>query len=692
MKRKILIPLITVLCMTGAAQRSRTTGAVHAFVMSNDGYAVIGGQDRAWVAKRALPGDEELFRVQLGSDSRDTVNALASGADGKLYAAGTIFSNGIEQGFLATLDAKGNRVSFAALPTAAYAVALDTAGKVYVAGDDFVLLPEGRRIAPPGPVRALAIDENGAVYAAGRKSSTAETGSYGDDAYVARLGEWVLPLGGTGAVEEARAIAFDASGAVYVAGVTNSVDFPVKSAFQDKLNGPRDAFLVKVLPDGKGVEWATYLGGRGAEEVAAMAVDGNGEIILAGSTNSPDFPSAGRWSGGDDGFVARFDARGKLLESAYMGSSNTDHLTGIAIGRDGKVYVAGSSDGNVLLTRTGRKAGATASSTVLAATPNPSVYGAQVTLTATVTTGATGQVTFYDGTSVLGTSTLSANKAATTTILLPSGSRSLRAYYWGNSTYAASTSASIAQIVVSKPAGGFLDAVNYAASYRKFGVAVGDFNGDGKADLAVGNNIDTTVSILLGNGNGTFQSAVSYSIGGIPMGVAIGDYNGDGKQYIAVANSNKYISILLGNGDGTFQSTVNYSAPSIPYSVVVGDFNGDGKPDLAVTNYILSRVGILLGNGDGTFQSQVQYASGTGPGIVGAGPYYVAVGDFNGDGYADLAVANSVINSVAILLGNGDGTFQAAVNYGSGPNPGFVLVCDFNVRIPGHVNNYSGLM
>ena len=91
--------------------------------------------------------------------------------------------------------------------------------------------------------------------------------------------------------------------------------------------------------------------------------------------------------------------------------------------------------------------------------------------------------------------------------------------------------------------------------------------------------------MLLGNGNGTFQAAVSYGAGMSPSSVAVGDFNGDGKADLATANAAaNSVSVLLGNGDGTFQSAVNYAAGTIPCSVAVGDFNGDGKADLAVAN------------------------------------------------------------------------------------------------------------
>ena len=104
---------------------------------------------------------------------------------------------------------------------------------------------------------------------------------------------------------------------------------------------------------------------------------------------------------------------------------------------------------------------------------------------------------------------------------------------------------------------------------------------------------------------------------------------------------------------------MNYGAGDWPHSVAIGDLNGDGDPDLAVANRGSDNVSVLLGNGDGTFQSAVNYGAGDGPSSV-------AIGDLNGDGDPDLAVANWLSDNVSVLLGNGDGTFQAAVNYGAG--------------------------
>ncbi|MCA2642153.1 FG-GAP-like repeat-containing protein, partial [Microcystis sp. M087S2] len=219
--------------------------------------------------------------------------------------------------------------------------------------------------------------------------------------------------------------------------------------------------------------------------------------------------------------------------------------------------------------------------------------------------------------------------------------------------------------------GSFGAATNFTVGTGPISVTVGDFNGDGKSDLAVANRYSNNVSVLLGTGTGSFGTATNFSVGINPRSVTVGDFNGDGKSDLAVANRySNNVSVLLGTGTGSFGPATNFTVGSYPWSVTVGDFNGDGKSDLAVANVNSSTVSVLLGTGTGSFGAATNFT-------VGSSPYSVAVGDFNGDGKSDLATANFNSN-VSVLLGTGTGSFGAATNFTVGTAPRSVTVGDFN--------------
>lgn len=344
----------------------------------------------------------------------------------------------------------------------------------------------------------------------------------------------------------------------------------------------------------------------------------------------------------------------------------------------GKCSLAGMRRLSVLLVQLalvsmGAQAAGLPVTVTLNSAPNPSRLGQPVTLSATVEPVATGKVTFYDGTTILGVRTLSGTQVSLITPLLPAGARSLYVHYSGDSNYAAGNSAPVTQTVGALAPNSY-QPVSYAAGTGLSSIAQGDFNGDGKPDLVVADYTltsgmsGTVLSVLLGKGDGTFEPAVSYAADGYPTSVAVGDFNGDGCADL-VAAANNGVVVLLGNGDGTFQPQVRYAAGTYPAYVVVGDFNGDGIADLVVTNQLSNDISILMGKGDGTFYAAVNYAAGNSPG-------FVLVGDFNGDGIADVAIANYGGTNISILLGNGDGTFQPAVNNVSAG--GFIASGDFN--------------
>lgn len=232
------------------------------------------------------------------------------------------------------------------------------------------------------------------------------------------------------------------------------------------------------------------------------------------------------------------------------------------------------------------------------------------------------------------------------------------------------------QILNGAGGGNFAPAVSSPIVASVMAVGVGDFNRDGKLDLAVaGTHTTDGVYVLLGNGDGTFSAPAIFPAGVSPSSIAIADLNHDGVLDLVlgnyISNAQGIVSVLLGSGDGTFASPLSFAVGKHTTSVAVGDFNADGKPDIVATNFLSGGVTVLLGNGDGTFQPAVSYRSGS-------GPRSVAIADMNGDGKLDLIVANSRTDKVSVLIGNGDGTFKKAVNFAAEHKPNAVAVTDVN--------------
>ncbi len=283
-------------------------------------------------------------------------------------------------------------------------------------------------------------------------------------------------------------------------------------------------------------------------------------------------------------------------------------------------------------------------------------------------------------------------------------------------------------ILIAKPTGGFYKARLVVAGPNPVCVVAGDFTGDGKADLAVADWSGREVRVIPGNGDGTFDAAnakITTGLGANPVHMRAADLNGDGKLDLVVANYNSgTVSVLIGNGDGTFQPPVDYTVGAKPRHVCIADFNHDGKPDIAVTLWGENKVAVLLGNGDGTFQAartfpvgvnplgveaadlngdgnvdlavgifnndRIQILDGDGTGNFTAppagqsaylaapsGPQEMVIGDFDGDGRPDIAVAGSLSNTVCVYPGRGDGTFRVRRVFAAGSYPVALASGDF---------------
>ena len=213
-------------------------------------------------------------------------------------------------------------------------------------------------------------------------------------------------------------------------------------------------------------------------------------------------------------------------------------------------------------------------------------------------------------------------------------------------------------------------------------VEIADFSGDGKLDLVVANSGSNNVTILLGDGKGSFAEAKGspFPAGHSPNDICVGDFNGDGSLDLAIANHEAtYLTVLLGDGLGRFsrapRSPVTVLSRPHPHGVATGDFDGDGKLDIVTESWRENKVIVVFGDGRGGFG---------GPGLkfaVGKRPYQrVRVADVNGDGIADIITTNLEGDNVTVLLGDGEGGFNQAAGspFPCGKSPFSVAIGDLN--------------
>ena len=226
--------------------------------------------------------------------------------------------------------------------------------------------------------------------------------------------------------------------------------------------------------------------------------------------------------------------------------------------------------------------------------------------------------------------------------------------------------------------GSFSAPVFFAVGNNPLSLVLADFNNDGKLDIATGNDGSNTISILLGNGAGNFTAAPGLT-NVRPRSLAVADLNHDNKLDIAAANdANGKVTIFLGDGGGGFGAATHFEGGFALQAIAAADFNGDTHPDIAVTNYsdccTPAFVAVLLGNGNGSFGAPTKFSAPY-------GPYSIAIADYNGDGKADVATANiqQTSSNVAVLLGDGAGALGAPTTFNPGAAPWAVVAHDINL-------------
>jgi hypothetical protein len=235
-------------------------------------------------------------------------------------------------------------------------------------------------------------------------------------------------------------------------------------------------------------------------------------------------------------------------------------------------------------------------------------------------------------------------------------------------------------VFLNNGSGGFAAPVSYSAGTNPTGMAVGDFNGDGKPDVAIVNSAtapaDGTAMIYLNDGTGALTLVgTTPDIGLTPTGVFAADLDGDGKDDLAVANNNGFsstVSVLISAGSGAFQAKVPYAVDGHPTAVAAAPLRAGGKPDLAVSTFFGVGMDVLLNNGDGTFGASKPFATGS-------NPVAITINDVTRDGIPDVESTNNFGDSLTVWVGLGDGNFaQTSQTFTVGDRPSQTAAADFN--------------
>ena len=317
----------------------------------------------------------------------------------------------------------------------------------------------------------------------------------------------------------------------------------------------------------------------------------------------------------------------------------------------------------------------------LASSLNPSTFGANVTFTATLPTNATGTVTFIDGATILGTGTISSGVATLAISSLSGGTHSITAQYGGDTNYNSAISTAVSQVVLGKSQTTFASLTTTAATIDVFGFGFSAPSGSlAFTNVTTGTPVTPPVTLDTSTAVTSLQPQVATSTGAntLPVWTTLADVNGDGKlDLITSLYMTDSVTVQLGNGDGTFLAATNILIESgfAPAESHLFSLRGNGVLDLVVASFNLNEIAVLMGNGNGTFQSPITYTVGSSSNVA----YSLTAGDFNHDGNLDIAVANTGDGTVSILLGDGTGTLTpSGLPIRVGTDPEAIRAGDFD--------------
>jgi hypothetical protein len=740
---------------TWGAPGAGPQGTVNALVLDGSGNVYIGGSFTTVgnaTANRIAKWDGRTWSV-LGTGLNNTVNALALDGRGNLYAGGSFTTAG---GLRANRIAKWNGTAWSALGTGTsgnvLALVVDGAGTVY-AGGAFVSAGSasasyiakwngtawsalGAGVA--GNVLALAVGGSGSVYAGGTFTTAGGNAA-------SRIAKWngsEWSTLGTGLNGDVQALAVDGTGSVYAGGTFTTAGGTTASRIA-KWNGSvwstlgtgLDGGVNALALDGTGSVYAggvfTTAGGTTASRIAkwngsawstlgtglngpvpALAADGRGNVYAGGS-----FTAVGDGSKTTMSFGIYQPIRAALVSLSPASGAAGSSLAATGTGLTGATAVTFTSSGG---TATAAPAGYTVASdgtgltgitmpaglapgtyTVTVTTPQGISNGLPYTVLAAPTITSFAPMSGPIGTSVTLTGTgfnpvasqnavffgatlapVTAASATSLTVTVPLGTT----YQYPTVTnLAANLTAYASQpfVVTLGGAVAFAPKADVGTGSEPILVSIGDVDGDGKPDLATANYSDNTVSVLRNTstaGTVSFAPGVSFPTGSGPFAVAIGDVDGDGKPDLATANNNSNTVSVLRNtstaGTVSFASKLDVGAGAYPISLSIGDVDGDGKPDLAVANFFTDNTVSVLRNtstvGAVSFAARVSF-------LAGLGLQSVSIGDVDGDGKPDLATANYTDNTVSVLRNTstaGTVSFATTLDVGTGSGPSSVAIGD----------------